>query len=353
MDYDPFNNIRRDPVTGEVIRKFGIGPLVETPPLPVIDYSTGTIISQNQTRDFLAQNTFPSYNRGFMQLVPVCSFFQGGDPTFNFPPPIAGQPKNSCNTPGYLTKAERRCDLATCPDVADEVATPTIPSPFNCAFPDTFVNGDGDTVPFLNWAPWERATYLPGNFEQAMTRNCVNDFSYHMPGYQDDADLATAGSVHKNIGGNIGITQADFFDDRESDFMKQYYNIAVSMADHVRYNRGAINQGKVYVIGLGVADTTLFGTIPLNPYQDASNDFGRKDNFLARLALDPNARVPVEGLAGAQRVPLNTNFEADNIRRNPQADFNDTGEYLATSDADELGALFNRIARDILLKLIR
>lgn len=169
----------------------------------------------------------------------------------------------------------------------------------------------------------------------------------------------------------------------------QYYDATIEYADMIRNNGGII-----YAIGLGgePAVTDDF-------YQDENDDFRRHDYFLTRLALDPYVcslnkdQIPAKGELGcglndncdmttkvrkacAEGTHMQwdagyTGYESWNTKAGLQPDKNNEacynfynpgedypfrykyGQYLPTSDARELPALFDQIAKKILISLSR
>lgn len=167
-----------------------------------------------------------------------------------------------------------------------------------------------------------------------------------------------------------------------SNWSQQYYNAALMMADLMRAGTAAApERGTFYVIGLGTPASALaMGAAP-DPYQDANSDYARKDYFLNRLALDkdicqlsssicsPGGSARTCCTAGGARyqqdfpiIGASTwatyGVDAANyghaggaaVRYQNRYRF---GEYLPTHDANELRALFERVAKKILLRLIR
>jgi hypothetical protein len=137
-------------------------------------------------------------------------------------------------------------------------------------------------------------------------------------------------------------------DDR---WLRQYYNVTISMADEWRANRTT-----VYAIGLGMpADLNypdLDNSSTNDFYQDVVNDNLRKDYFLTRLALDPYILFGAFGPANYDESLLTDN-NLQSWSAMGSSDSYEEGEYLPTDNPEELSKLFNRVARRILLRLIR
>ena len=181
--------------------------------------------------------------------------------------------------------------------------------------------------------------------------NCVNSLSFHLPAV---------------TGGNTEVNQRNI---RWIDYQQVYYNSVIAMADQVR-NGGGI----LYVVGLGPepnfnGSAYTGGVVP--PYQDIDNDFERKDFFLARVALDPfiipglkkyggQSGPDPDGTLTSKSIANNLEFTSLNIGAQDyswatavNARRNQVGEYSPTDDPNELTAIFDRIARKILLTRIR
>ena len=203
--------------------------------------------------------------------------------------------------------------------------------------------------------------------------------------------------INRQYGGNVPLDQ-----DR---FAEQHYNATLAVADQARSQRGTF-----YVIGLGQRTPGMVtnGAAP-DPYQDPNGeDYNRKDYFLTRLALDKdmcdldpvtavggdlvdNTCNPgsitrhccVDPTAGGTQyqqhfsvvqgqstglrhwgggtddygLPYGSNglpIGGASILTNQTMYDNRYrfGEYLPTSDANQLQELFQRIAHRIQLKLI-
>ena len=89
---------------------------------------------------------------------------------------------------------------------------------------------------------------------QNATEPIVGEYAY--------ADLTPAGSTSLSL---------------ENSYIKDFYNITISYADHIRANKGII-----YTIGLG--PTASSPTIDPQ-YQDYTNPYTRKDYFMSRVAF--------------------------------------------------------------------
>ncbi len=130
---------------------------------------------------------------------------------------------------------------------------------------------------------------------------------------------------------------------REQSWQRQYYHCALSMADLMRSKRGTF-----FVIGLG-ADNAVRN----EPYQNISDNMRRKDIFLSRIANDYMHAVTQRQ---EDNAALDPEFAFDGFQS--YADLNSAGsarrgEYLSTPSADQLRLLFRRMAKRILLRLVR
>jgi len=165
-----------------------------------------------------------------------------------------------------------------------------------------------------------------------------------------------------------------------NDWVRQYYNAAIAYADMIRDHNGTI-----YVVGLGPESPWL--STGNDFYEDAQDDYSRHDIFLTRLALDPgycgdmsfkgvgctgcingSCDIHDEIRACCNETPyhldvgnglrswtdwgINLNQIGNNIDNSNTEDNNlfKYGEYLPTSDATQLRAIFERIASRILFR---
>ena len=201
--------------------------------------------------------------------------------------------------------------------------------------------------------------------------------------------------INRQYGGNVPL-------DNER-FAEQHYNATLAVADQARSQRGTF-----YVIGLGQRTPGMVtnGAAP-DPYQDPNGeDYNRKDYFLTRLALDKDmcdvtntlgddlvnstcnpgsvtrqcCILPGSGGTQYQQHFSVVQGQSTGLRHwgGGTDDYglpygpnglpiggasiltNETmydnryrfGEYLPTSDANQLQELFQRIARRIQLRLI-
>jgi len=269
---------------------------------------------------------------------------------------------------------------------------PFRPYPYNMRFlPYSFQHGnprgfDGTTAPGM--APCSHH-YSSNTVEPTLWHNLTDCF------VSDGTDLGFTLRVpfdtNRQYGGNVPMTTERF--------AEQHYNATLAIADQARSQRGTF-----YVIGLGQRDPAMVTNgQALDPYQDPNgDDYNRKDYFLTRLALDKDM-CDVTNTVGGDLVNSTCNpgsvtrqccvdpasggvqyqqsfdvvqGDATGLRSwldygvptsgtglpvgGPGTFDNPTiydnryrfGEYLPTSDANQLTELFRRIARRIQLRLI-
>ncbi len=120
-------------------------------------------------------------------------------------------------------------------------------------------------------------------------------------------------------------------------YREEYFNYALKIADFARTQGGAW-----YAIGLGdAAPMTLTPTGSIDPYQNADQDFDRKDIFLTRLANDSCGLIRADpkfpGFADYNQLAADGRHE---------------GLYLSTPASEELRSMFGTIARRIKMQLI-
>ena len=116
------------------------------------------------------------------------------------------------------------------------------------------------------------------------------------------------------------------------DYREEFYNAGLLMTDFTKKQGGAW-----FVVGLGAASPRAE-----DPYQGAAFSFNRKDYWLTRVANDPCGMILNDpGFPGFM-----------NYQEMKEAGWRE-GMYLPTPDAEELRALFERIARKIKLSLVR
>ena len=142
---------------------------------------------------------------------------------------------------------------------------------------------------------------------------------------------------------------------------EQYYNCVLEVSDHIRGDNGT-----VYTIGLGqAAGRVLDPHDPnnppgLDPYQNVDDTFSRKDFFLARVANDRVRAVTAPIHRSEEPYPDFTYSVRDGQETNPAKTYNDwftstsskEGAYYSSPDDSALGALFEKIARKIEMRLI-
>lgn len=188
-------------------------------------------------------------------------------------------------------------------------------------------------------------------------KGCLSNLNFNIPG---TGGAAGVNGVPIDLNGSA---------DTKFNYAKLPYYCAIEAADYIRGNLGTPTlpvSATVYTIGVGNPGTT---TNCQDPFENVDNPLIRKDNFLARVALDPETLTES---AGNFTVTPNSKFDFRTIRTNSTCNpstapaqgvgynsINATkkttpdvqGEYFATQDANELRTLFATIAKQILLRL--
>ena len=176
-------------------------------------------------------------------------------------------------------------------------------------------------------------------------RGCLSNLDFNIPGTGGTASVrgVPIHAVSTNTNTNLN-------------YAKLPYYCAIEAADYIRSNLAA--PATVYTIGVGNPGIPTSS----DPFENVDNPLIRKDNFLARVALDPETLTN-----GAIKADSQFDFEKStntsspcpetlpacykpgtNIKRTtPDVQ----GEYFATQDANELRTLFSIIAKQILLRL--
>jgi Putative Flp pilus-assembly TadE/G-like len=182
-------------------------------------------------------------------------------------------------------------------------------------------------------------------------RGCLSNLNFNIPGTGSTAGV-------KDVPIDLNGSAATKFN-----YAKLPYYCAIEAADYIRSNLAA--PATVYTIGVGNPGSANCQ----DPFENVDNPLIRKDNFLARVALDPETLTES---AGNFTVTTNSKFDFRTIRTNSTCNpstapaqgvgynsINATkkttpdvqGEYFATQDANELRTLFSIIAKQILLRL--
>ena len=177
-------------------------------------------------------------------------------------------------------------------------------------------------------------------------RGCLSNLDFNIPGTGGTASVrgVPIHAVSTNTNTNLN-------------YAKLPYYCAIEAADYIRSNLAA--PATVYTIGVGNPGTT---TNCQDPFENVDNPLIRKDNFLARVALDPEI-FPVTSTSkfnfqGSRTPPATCNLATSTqaVGYTPGTNIKRTtpdvqGEYFATQDANELRTLFSIIAKQILLRL--
>lgn len=183
-------------------------------------------------------------------------------------------------------------------------------------------------------------------------KGCLSNLNFKIPG---TGGTASVNGVQIDPDGSAAT---------KFNYAKLPYYCAIEAADYIRSNLAA--PATVYTIGVGNPGSANCQ----DPFENVDNPLIRKDNFLARVALDPETLTES---AGNFTVTPNSKFDFQSTRSNvqicnlatspgqavgytPGSNTKKTtpdvqGEYFATSNADELRTLFSIIAKQILLRL--
>ena len=170
-------------------------------------------------------------------------------------------------------------------------------------------------------------------------KGCLSNLNFNIPGTGGTAGVS---GVPIDLNGSAAT---------KFNYAKLPYYCAIEAADYIRGNLAA--PATVYTIGVGNP-----GAASSDPFQNVDNPLIRKDNFLARVALDPETLTGTN-ISKFDFQSTNTSSPCPetlpacykpgtNIKRTtPDVQ----GEYFATQDANELRTLFSIIAKQILLRL--
>ena len=200
-------------------------------------------------------------------------------------------------------------DGVTSPAVADCAANQAIPIP---------PPGQGQTIEDV----------LMVNAPLAFV-GCVGDLGFHPP--NEPTRVYSAGN------------SAD--DPKFYQWRKLYYNCAVAYSDWLRENKGT-----VYTVGLGEPA----GPIANDPYENIDDVTSRKDVLLTRIANDyiTAVEVPAQAATPWQHPEYDITGVSSLDEWNQQSNRRQ-GMYLATTESEDLKALFLMIARQVLMRLIK
>ena len=181
-------------------------------------------------------------------------------------------------------------------------------------------------------------------------KGCLSNLDFNIPGTDGVAGVS---------GVPIDVLNADTTTNLTTNlnYAKLPYYCAIEAADYIRGNLGTTAlpvSATVYTIGVGNPGSADCQ----DPFENVDNPLIRKDNFLARVALDPETLTGTniskfdfqstntsstcpETLPACYKPGSNTKKTTPDVQ----------GEYFATQDANELRTLFSIIAKQILLRL--
>ena len=181
-------------------------------------------------------------------------------------------------------------------------------------------------------------------------KGCLSNLDFNIPGTDGVAGVS---------GVPIDVLNADTTTNLTTNlnYAKLPYYCAIEAADYIRGNLGTTAlpvSATVYTIGVGNPEIPSSS----DPFENVDNPLIRKDNFLARVALDPETLTGTniskfdfqstntsstcpETLPACYKPGSNTKKTTPDVQ----------GEYFATQDANELRTLFSIIAKQILLRL--
>ena len=163
--------------------------------------------------------------------------------------------------------------------------------------------------------------------EQAAARSfsCLDSLEAHLPN-----------NPRKTYGSNYSAGANTLKNWRE-----QYYNCAVELSDLIRED-----DGRVYIVGLGAHSSAAAADPASDPYEDINDNWGRKDVLGARMALDLK-----------QRNPRYKEFDYAGYKTYEQATATGAAErqgaYFPTHNSEDIKLIFTKIAREVLLKLVK
>ena len=193
------------------------------------------------------------------------------------------------------------------------------------------------------------------NFNAApTTTGCLSNLNFKIPGTGTTAGVRGVPIDVLNSDTTTNLTT-------NLNYAKLPYYCAIEAADYIRSNLAA--PATVYTIGVGNPGIPTSS----DPFENVDNPLIRKDNFLARVALDPETLQKQSD--GIFTVKPNSKFDFQNLSDTTpmcpktapacyklgsniklfSADVQ--GEYFATQNANELRTLFSIIAKQILLRL--
>jgi hypothetical protein len=193
-------------------------------------------------------------------------------------------------------------------------------------------------------------------------RGCLTSLDFTIPGTNNAASVR---GVPIDSNGDVPANL---------NYAKLAYYCAIEASDYIRSEFKAT----VFTVGLGSNSTA---SACEDPFENIDNPVVRKDRFLHRIAMDPDAVSTTSGTltpnydfsrSGNTSLSLNsavcrcssscaTNVSSDCYSCTqsvgyvpgigPNVNSTDQGEYFGTERKEQLGALFSMVAKQILLRL--
>ena len=189
--------------------------------------------------------------------------------------------------------------------------SPARPSPPGCS--------DGLT----DAAPVSASRSVDGAASKSFS--CLNSLEAHMPNN-------TAWTYGANYRASAGTLR---------NWREQYYNCAVELSDLIREHEGTI-----YAVGLGAHSTAAAANPASDAYENINDNWGRKDVLGTRMALDLNRRNR------ANREFTYTGYKSyDSLVA--AGGTQRQGSYYPTHDSNDIKLIFTKVARNVLLKLVK
>jgi hypothetical protein len=197
------------------------------------------------------------------------------------------------------------------------------------------------------------ANSQPGCLGQAGGPQNMQNF--FIPNTLNQAGVTGVTPTFSNVRGGTALT-----------FDQLPYYCTLEAADYMRTTFGAT----VFSIGLGNTDPNLEGCP--DPFQDASDSFVRKDNFLARVAFDPDTLgssgfLPRYDFSAQRSIQLDPTACRGHLHAGAQMPLgygslvgggqpgnlgqNTQGRFYGTNVPGQLPLLFSQVAKQILLRL--
>ena len=245
------------------------------------------------------------------------------------------------------------------------IRTSQIPWPFVGGEPDSSWTTCGRRGPMESNTAQMNLEFRNGPDADA-TKDCLKSFGFHAA-FQDTPIVGgTAGQTDEPIDfASLNGVHSSYY------YLQQYSHASLEIADFIR-TRG----GLVYAIGLGPkAPVTVGGVLNNDPHQNVLRDFEQKIFFFERLTADVYHGATLPLLQTNKRHP---GFEQRTVVVNDPRDSragatisvgyaghkdwewleqnlprDKRGEYLQAENVDQLTSRFTRVAKEILLRLMR